>query len=89
MSDTNDMRREFETWCEQSYSATLLDKANLWGRLAAWAGWQAATERATAVERERCAELCETMPWVDGESIPSNFEMAAAIRQGKPFGETL
>ena len=43
MSETNDMRQEFEAWCEEFSSATLLDKKNRWGKLAAWAGWQAAT----------------------------------------------
>jgi len=33
-----------------------------------------------ADEREECAKLCERMPWVMGKSIPSNLEMAKAIR---------
>jgi len=31
-------------------------------------------------EREACAKVCESMPWVSGKSLPSNVEMAAAIR---------
>jgi hypothetical protein len=38
------------------------------------------THEAILDEREACAKLCEEMPWVTGQSIPSNFEMAAAIR---------
>lgn len=58
MSDTNDMRREFEAWCE-TFGAGMLtdqdDNAKL-ARLAAWSAWKTATERATAIERERCAK---------------------------------
>ncbi len=31
-------------------------------------------------EREACAKVCELMPWVSGESLPSNAELARAIR---------
>jgi hypothetical protein len=31
-------------------------------------------------EREACAKVCEEMHWMSGQSIPSNREMAAAIR---------
>lgn len=33
-----------------------------------------------AAEREACAKVCEGLPWVSGHSLPSNVEMAAAIR---------
>lgn len=33
-----------------------------------------------AAEREACAKACENMPWVNGKTLPSNVEMAAAIR---------
>lgn len=31
-------------------------------------------------EREACAKVCEGYEWVSGQSLPSNVEMAAAIR---------
>ena len=37
-------------------------------------------DSAAAAEREACAKLCEDIPWVSGESLPSNLEMAKAIR---------
>lgn len=42
-----------------------------------------ALEEAVQVEREACAKVCESMPWVSGKSLPSNVEMAAAIRARK------
>jgi hypothetical protein len=33
-----------------------------------------------AAEREACAKVCENLPWISGHSLPSNVEMAAAIR---------
>ena len=32
------------------------------------------------MEREACAKVCESMPWISGQTLPSNVEMAAAIR---------
>jgi hypothetical protein len=37
-------------------------------------------EAGATAEREACAKVCESMPWVSGKSLPSNVEMAAAIR---------
>lgn len=37
-------------------------------------------ELVAAAEREACAQVCESMPWVDEQPLPSNHEMAAAIR---------
>ena len=64
MNDTNDMRSEFEAWyyeienvsmrCERLHDLTIR-------RDAFFATWQAATERATAIERERCAKVCELL----------------------------
>ena len=65
MSDTNDMRREFEAWCKEFSSATLLDPANRWGKLAAWAGWQAATERAAAIAQPIMTDEKITQLWGD------------------------
>jgi hypothetical protein len=36
--------------------------------------------RAAAAEREACAKVCENLPWISGHSLPSNVEIAAAIR---------
>ena len=33
-----------------------------------------------AKEREACAQVCEQHPWIDGKPLPSNHEMARAIR---------
>ena len=41
---------------------------------------EAYARRAVLAEREACARLCEQHPWRDGASIPSNHELAAAIR---------
>jgi len=89
MTDTTDMRRDFEAWMIKEWGYTQLElRLDAHGAyqahvvIIAWTAWQAATERATAIERERCAVVCESMPWVDGRSIPSNIEMALAIRQG-------
>jgi predicted kinase len=38
------------------------------------------TRKVQEMEREACAKVCESMPWVSGQSLPSNVEMAAAIR---------
>lgn len=50
-----------------------------------WAGYQAATERATQVERDRCSALAEKMTKpsrvVRGRMTP-DCKIAAAIRQG-------
>jgi hypothetical protein len=34
-----------------------------------------------AKEREACALVCESYPWVDGQPLPSNHEMARAVRE--------
>ena len=51
MSDTNDMQREFEAWCERNKRSTILDKTRefYWyaETEAAWFGYQAASEIAT------------------------------------------
>ena len=76
MSDTNDMRSEFELWIR---TAWFIDPKKSEVE-AARAAWQAATERATAIERERCAMVCY---FVGGKD--TDFEAhdcAAAIRQG-------
>lgn len=39
-----------------------------------------AAQQLILVEREACAVCAETVPWVNGRSIPSNKEIAAAIR---------
>ena len=33
-----------------------------------------------AAERDACAKVCENLPWISGHTLPSNVEMAAAIR---------
>ena len=38
------------------------------------------SQRAAEQEREACAALCDGMPWRDGQNLPSNHEMARAIR---------
>jgi hypothetical protein len=37
-------------------------------------------EQARLEEREACARVCEGREWVSGQPLPSNVEMAAAIR---------
>ena len=94
MKDTNDMRREFESLakthdfdltpddCDEGfYKSSRTD--------CAWIFWQAATERATAVERERCAVQAEKatknnrviVASIDGVPTSACF-IATAIRQG-------
>lgn len=75
MSNTNDMRRDFEAWANtldldlkrfnDGYSDCNTDYA--------WFAYRAATERATALERERAAVLAY-QAGMDG--------LAHAIRQG-------
>ena len=96
MTDTTDMRRDFEAW----YSEHFWQECE-WDELRncyvdvgchyAWKGHQAATERATAIERERCAQVCEyeqaktastaKFCLVVAELRPYDI-CAAAIRQG-------
>lgn len=99
MSDTNDMRREFEAWCKArrgiNTSRDSTPPAN--GGTGeyesahtnhAWWAWQAATERATALERERCAVVCQAMTTVSGtDDVERGWNAAVrrvstAIRQG-------
>ena len=86
MSDTNDMRLDFETWWEENMNTEEMDLhrhiypggTDAWSYAChethrSWMTWQAATERATAIERERCAMLTY-QAGMDG--------LAHAIRQG-------
>ena len=101
MSDTNDMRRAFEAWWEANMNTEEMDlhrhiypgAKSDWSYAChethrSWMTWQAATERATALERERCAVVCEAMKTVCGtEDVERGWNAAmrrsaAAIRQG-------
>lgn len=51
------------------------DEAGCIERFAALVAAKAAQD-----EREACALVCESHPWIDGQTLPSNHEMARAIR---------
>ena len=61
MSDTNDMRRDFEVLLLSRGASTTYKGDGYVDSLSQsfWVFWQVATERATALERERCAVVCE------------------------------
>ena len=93
MSETNDMRQEFEAWFSDKGKALKAvtrkgDNYVLMSTRQAWWAWQLATKRATAVERERCATVCEAMKTMGGtEDVERGFNAAmqrsaTAIRQG-------
>jgi len=68
MTDTTDTRRDFEASIKARCGT---ETRLLWWRdgigyadiemRAGWQAWQAATEHATAIERERCAVVCEAL----------------------------
>ena len=57
MSDTNNMRRDFEVLLVARGASTICKSDGYGDSLSQsfWVFWQVATERATAVERDRCA----------------------------------
>jgi len=94
MTDTTDMRRDFEAWYSdegrpviavtQNSNAYALSLATQ-----AWTAWKAGAERATGIERERCAVRAEKatknnrvmVASIDGVPTSPCF-IATAIRQG-------
>ena len=92
MIDTNDMRREFVAWFfdERQSPKAITQNSNVYTLMLAtqaWCAWQAATERATAVERERCAAICDSVNNYDNPMTAN--DCAAAIRQATTIGESL
>lgn len=88
MSNTNDMHREFEAWFAPTFISDCQwnESRNCYVEYdchMAWKGWQAATERATALERERCAVVCESrfMGDLNREDLEAR-RCADAIRKG-------
>jgi len=89
MIDKNDTRREFEAWFpldQFGKNALHYSVGNYTFEPAAtycWV-WQVATERATAIERERCAVVVEAMTERKrmNSSQKPDCEYAAAIRKG-------
>ena len=59
-------------------------KANIAKYGLGFTAWEGQLERfaelVAACEREECAKVCECVPWVSGKTLPSNVEIAAAIR---------
>ena len=91
MSETNDMRREFEVLLVARGASTIRKGDGYGDSLSQsfWVFWQAATERATVLERERCAAQAEKstknnrviVASIDGVPTSACF-IATAIRQG-------
>ena len=88
MSDTNDMRRDFEAWFsdEGLHPLSVKRSGNSYGLVqaaSAWVVWQAATKSATASERERCARACENRVIGDMSEYDDGARACAEyIRQG-------
>ena len=92
MTDTNDMRRDFEALLVARGASTICqgDGYGYGDSLSQsfWVFWQVATERATAIERERCAAVCHRMKTVSGtDDVERGWNaamrrVATAIRQG-------
>ena len=82
MSDTNDMRRDFEVLLVARGASTIRKGDGYGDSLSQsfWVFWQVATERSTVLERERCAAVCNSVNNYDNPMTAN--DCATAIRQG-------
>ena len=67
MSETNDMRRDFEAWFTLFYNCPPVRDGNSYETEAQgrWISWEAATERATAIAQTAMTDEKITQLWAD------------------------